>query len=191
MRCLSPSPGYSIQVFEGREQVVVDARGYANTIQLQKPVLADFDRLGLLDHEMEAALEFFSFSGLPEGVNPLTRIGVFDSEAYCQRFPKNERDEMLVQMDARLRELQLIFPSEFIIVEPPVKARPWPSYDEDTAEDVLKFQERLRIDPESIRLYELENKNRSEVVDAMGRLEFGDAYIPESESDQEEITVGA
>jgi hypothetical protein len=83
MRCISPYSGYSITVFEGNEQIVVDARGYAQTVVLEKPVIANFERSGLLDNEIEAALTSFTFAGLPEGINPLTRIAVFDTEAYC------------------------------------------------------------------------------------------------------------
>lgn len=171
MRCLSPHGGYSIQILEGNEQVVIDARGYAQTITLNKPVIANFDKSGLLDHEIEAALFMFNFSGLPEGVNPLTRISCFDTEAYVEQYPKDRRDELLVQIDSRLRELQERHPSEFIIVESPQAARPWPSYDDDTVEDVLKFQERLRINPQTIRVYEVENQNRPEIVEAMLRIE--------------------
>lgn len=182
MRCLSPHAGYSIQVIEGQEQVVVDARGFANTVQLHKPVIADFQQGGLLDHEIEAALEQFNFSGIPEGVNPLTRISSFDTEAYVERFPANQKDELLVQIDQRLRDLQKINPNQFIVVEQPYAERPWPSYDQDSAEDILKFQERLRINPELIRRYEVENKNRQTLVLAMLKKEDpdgADAYAEE------------
>jgi hypothetical protein len=170
MRCLSPHRNYSIQVIEGNEQVVVDARGHATTVQISKPVVADFDQSGLLDYEELAAFEHFTFSGLAEGVNPLTTLSVFDTEAYCQRFPKDRRDELNVQIDKRMRELQSIFPSEFIIVETPQAAKPWPRYDEYTVEDILKFQEALGVNPDEIRLYELENENRDELVIALLQL---------------------
>lgn len=171
MRCLSPHSNYSIQVFEGEEQVIVDARGFAQSHVLKKPIVADFRQGGLLDHEIEAALEFFNFSGLPDGVNPLTRVSSFDTEAYAETIPAARRDEMLVQINERLRELQARHPGEFIIVEQPVKERPWPSYDETAVEDILKLQEVLRMRPEDIRLYEIENANRPEVVAAMLALE--------------------
>lgn len=171
MRCLSPYAVYSIQVFEADEQIVVDQRGAAKTVVLSKPVIADFDRAGLLDHEIEAALESFNFSGLPEGVNPLTRIAVFDTEAYVQRFKAEDRAEMLEKIDARLRELQEIHPGEFIIVEQPEAAKPWPTYDEDSVEDIIRFQARLQVNPETVRIYETENENRPEIIEAMLRQE--------------------
>jgi len=180
MRAISPHAGYTIQVFEGIEQVVVDARGFANTVTLKKPVLARFQQGGLLDYEVDVALEYFNFSGVPDGVNPLTRVASFDLEAYCQQFPENERSEMYVQIDKRMRELSERFPSEFRIVDPPRKMEPWPSYDEDSIEDILKFRERLRINAESVRLYEVENKNRQPIIDAMLQVEDPD-YVPGGE----------
>lgn len=194
MRCISPHSNYSIQVIEANEQIVVDARGFAQSIVHSKPVIADFDQGGLMDYEIEAALENFNFSGIPEGVNPLTKIASFDTEAYIHRFPPAGRDELLIQIDQRLRELQVLHPNEFIIVEPPEAARPWPSFDKDTVEDVLKIQERLQFNPETIRLYEAENQNRLEIVEAMFRLEnpeAADELYGKVPSDEEGIEVVA
>lgn len=186
MRCLSPYSGYSIQVFEGQEQVVTDARGYATTTVLNKPVIADFEHQGVLDHELEAVLSAFTFSGLPEGVNPATRIGVFDTEVYAMRFPKKDRDAMQVQIEERLRELQPSRSAYFIIVDTPQAEKPWGSYDDETVEDVLKFQERLQIEPARVRRYEQENENRPEIVKAMTALE-----VEAVKDAEEEIIVGA
>ena len=197
MRCLSPSPRYSIQAFEGAEQIVVDARGFATTIVHEKPVICDFHQGGLLDHEIEAALENFNFSGIPEGVNPLTRVSFFDTEAYGERFKPDVREAKVASIDVRLRELADIYPSEFIIVDTPASAKPWPSYDTDTAAEIKEFQQRLGISPEVVRLYETENKNRKGIVAAMLRLENPEAaeeqYGTEVEDEEEgaEILVGA
>ena len=191
MRCISPHAKYSIQAFEGDEQIVVDARGYATRVVLKDPIVCNFDQGGLLDHEIAFALESFGFSGIPDGVNPLTRVSAFDTEAYVQRLPKERRDEVVVQLDERLRELEKLFPSEFRIVESPRAARPWPSYDEDSVEDILKFQERLRINPETIRLYEHENQHRQEIIDAMFLLEDPN-YVPEGKGEGDtEVVVQA
>src|SRR6266545_2892132 len=99
MRCLSPHSNYSIQVIEGKEEIVNDPRGAAITIQREKPVIADFDKQGLLDWEIDSALELLAFAGLPEGIHPLTRVGVFDTESFVQRFPKAQRESMLQKID--------------------------------------------------------------------------------------------
>lgn len=171
MRCLSRFSDYSIQVFEGRDQVVTDPRGYATLRTLDKPVIADFEHSGLLDHELETVLSSFTFAGLPEGVHPATRIGVFDTELYSMRFPEKDRDAMQVQIEQRLRELQKQHPNDFIIVELPHAEKPWGKYDELTVEDILKYQEALGADPTQIRRYEEENQNRPEIVKAMTALE--------------------
>lgn len=174
MRCVSPLGGYSIQVFEGNEQVGIDQRGVMHSVTLSKPVIANFEKGGLSDWEIEAVLTHFNFSGLPEGVNPLTRVAVFDTEAYVEQFPKADREDKLTAIDSRLRELQERFPSEFIIVDKPAVSVPWGSYDTDSVEEILTFQRRLGIDPEHIRLYEAEHERRQEVLDIMARLERGE-----------------
>lgn len=191
MRCLSPHAGYSIQVFEGDEQIVVDARGHAITVANRKPEIADFEPSGLLDHEIEAALECFNFSGLPEGVNPLTRIGIFDTESYGQRFPQAERESKIAAMDARLRELQERFPSEFVIVDQPDSPKPWPSYDEDSPEEIIAARERFGFSPELVRLYEVENENRQEIIESMWRLEDPEGAEEKFGPDEEKIVVSA
>lgn len=167
MRCISPHARYSIQIIEGDEQIVVDARGHATTVVQRKPVVADFRQGGLLDNELEVALESFNFSGIPDGVNPLTRISSFDTEAYTTRFPEADRPRLLEEINDRLRELQERFPSEFVVVDEPAAPKPWPSYDENTPEEIIEWREKLDIDPELVRRYEQENLGRKAVVDAM------------------------
>jgi hypothetical protein len=174
MRCLSPSANYSIQVFEADEtqNIVTDGKGMTRYIARSKPVVADFQKTGLLDHEIEAVLEKFNFSGLPEGVHPLTRVSVFDTEIYVMaRYKENERESMLKEIDTRLRELSEIFPNDFIIVDHPHAAKPWNKYDEHDLKEILSLQEQTGIAPETVRLYETENLNRPEVIEAMWRLE--------------------
>jgi hypothetical protein len=174
MRCLSSYSRYGIRLFGGDERIVNDPRGYAISIPIEEPVIAQFDKLGLLPHEEDLALQKLNFTTLPEGVHPLTRVGVFDSEAYClNRWPDDDdlRNDMQVKIDKALIDRQAKFPSHYICVEEPRAAKPWPSYDEDSVEDILKLQERLAFSPESVRRYEQENENRKEIVDAMTELE--------------------
>lgn len=192
MRCISPYSGYSITVFEGNEQIVVDARGFAQTVVLEKAVIADFERSGLLDNEIEAALTTFTFAGLPEGINPLTRIAVFDTEAYCSRLPGDRRDEMQVKMDQRLRELAKDHPSDFIVVDPPEIPRPWATYDDCSVEEVLALQSATGCDPESVYRYEQDTLSRPEVLEAMLRQYDpvkADADFGEAEDGKEEDPI--
>lgn len=198
MRCLSPHANYSIQVFEGKEEIVRDPRGYAQTLVLEQPVVADFQQGGMLDHEIEVALEMFNFSGVPEGINPLTRVATFDTEAYVQRLPKDRQDSVLVKMDERMRELSTTLAAgEFVIVETPRQSVPWPSYPDCSAEEVLALYERLKGPAgkplaERIRLYELENDNRDEIVKAMLMVEDPEAaraQFPEEGEAVAEVTA--
>lgn len=179
MRCLSPHSNYSIQVFEGKETVMMEARGHAYREVTKEPVIANFEQSGLTEYEILAALESFNFSGVPEGVNPLTRISVFDTDLYIEQMivkdedlDREELEELRVRIENRLRKLQARHPAEFIIVDPPLHAAPWPSYDSDSVEEILAARERFGFSPEAVRLYEVENQNREKVITAMLELEL-------------------
>jgi hypothetical protein len=171
MRCLSPHARYSINVFDAQEQIVTDARGYAHSRPIGLQVMANFENTGLLEHEIELALSSFSFSGLAEGVNPLTRIGVFDTEVFCLRYPESDREEIQMQIEQRLRELQEMHPSQFIIAETPTAAKPWDRYDEDGVEQILAVQQATGISPSVVRRYEEEHQNRKQIIITMSALE--------------------
>jgi hypothetical protein len=182
MRAISPIAKYGITIQSPRAKRGMDGAGVVVEYFDGDLIHAQFETSGLTEWEQIVALENFDFSGLPDGVNPLTRVSVFDSEAYVQRFPKDERDQIQKVIDNRLVELQQIFPSEFRIVEKPATAKPWPTYDENELEDtfdedgevvlgILSLQRLSGWSPEQIRLYEVENDNRPEVIAAMEALE--------------------
>lgn len=178
MRCISPYPRYSIQVFEGKERVAIDDKsGVAYSYTIEKPVVANFQQGGLLDHEIEFALTKFNFSGLAEGVNPLTRIATFDTETYAMQNGLDE--DGVAAIDQRLRHLAEQNPSEFIVIDQPAAEKPWPTYDEQSAEDVIFTRNLTDASPEKVRLYELEHEARQEVIDAMEALELEKAGVSE------------
>jgi hypothetical protein len=192
MRCISPSENYSIQVFEAddSQNIVTDNKGTTRYIARSKPVVADFQKTGLLDHEIEVALEKFNFSGLPEGVHPLTRVSVFDTELYCiANYKEKDRADKQDEIDSRLRELAELFPTQFVVVDHPAAAKPWENYDEQNVEEILTLQKLTGRSPEVVRLYEIENQNRQEVIEAMFRLE--DPEGAEREFGPEEVEVVA
>lgn len=168
-RAISPFGRYSIQIIEADERIVLDKSGHAISVPFSKPVIANFQQGGLMAHEIEAALERFNFSGVPDGVNPLTRLSVFDTESYA--LARGMSKDELKAMDDRFEYLAEINPSEFILVPMPLAPRPWPSYDDDSPEDIVEFQSRLGIPAEVVRLYESENKNRKSVLEAMANQE--------------------
>jgi hypothetical protein len=184
MRAISPIGNYSIQLIEQRVKRGLDRTGTVVEFYDGESVLAQFHRGGLTEWEELAALERFDFSGLPEGVNPLTRVSMFDTEAYVEQRYSNpdERAIVLKEIDERLLHLSTLFPSEFLVVDKPAAVKPWPTYDDTPVEDVIvdgevasvgifTMQGITGIKPETIRLYEVENKNRPEVIEAMETLE--------------------
>jgi len=198
MRAISPIGNYSIQLFEAIPKRGMDSSGTIVEYSDGKPVLAQFHRGGLTEWEEIAAIESFDFSALPEGTNPLTRVSVFDTEGLVQNIEdEKEREETLAKIDKRLRHLSTLFPAEFKIIEKPASPKPWPSYDENSVEEIFELQALTGVDPQDIRLYEVENQNRPEVIEACEVIElalrdpeaykarFGDAEQAET------ITVGA
>lgn len=178
MRCISPYPRYSIQVFEGKERVAIDDKsGVAYSYTIEKPVIANFQQGGLLEHEIEWALTKFNYAGLAEGVNPLTRVATFDTETYAIQNSLSE--EELAAVDARLRHLAELNPSEFVVVDQPAALKPWESYDEQSAEDVIFTRNLIDASPEKVRLYEIEHQARPEVIEAMEALELERAGVSE------------
>lgn len=184
MRCLSPHARYSINVFDAREEIVTDPRGYAHSRPIGLQVMANFEQLGLMEHELDLALTSFTFSGLAEGVSPASRIGVFDTEVYCLRFNKDDREALQTQIEERLRVLQEQNPSQFIIVDTPLAPKPWERYDEDSVEQILALQQATGARADVVRRYEEENQGRKTIVEAMKLLEGG-----EEQTQEEEIIV--
>ena len=173
MRAISPLARYGIQVVEAVPKRGMDSTGTIVEYTDAKPVHAQFTQGGLTEWEQIEALEHFDFSGLPEGVNPLTRVSVYDSEAAVAHIANpDERIAMQQLIDERLRHFSTLYPSEFRIVEKPPVPKPWPSYDGDSIEKVLQIQEATEYSPEAIRLYEMERPHpRVTLIQKMAELE--------------------
>jgi len=183
MRAISPISRYGIQLIEAVPKRGLDRTGAVVEYTDSKPVHAQFTQGGLTEWEQIAALEHFDFSGLPEGVNPLTRVSVFDSEAAVAHIANaTERIALQELMDERLRHFATLYPSEYMIVDKPPVPKPWPSYDTDSIEKVLQIQEATEYSPEAIRLYEMERPHpRVTLIQRMADLE--------KQANEEQITV--
>jgi hypothetical protein len=173
MRAFSPHGNYSIQLVEAVPKKGTDQAGNVVEYSDTKPIIAQFERSGLMVWEEQAVLEAFNFSGLAEGVHPLSTVGVYDSELAVQYVAdKSEREAKQKLIDARLSELQKMFPSQYIIVEKPALPAPWPTYDAtQDFEDVLTVMQATGVSPQTVRLYESENENRPEFIEALEALE--------------------
>lgn len=172
MRAISPITKYSIQLFEAIPKRGMDSTGTIVEYSDNKSVLAQFHQGGLTEWEEIAAIESFDFSALPEGVNPITRISVFDTEGLVANMEDGpEKEDFLERVEKRLAHLAGIFPAEFKIIDKPRSPKPWVSYDECTVEDIFRLQAETQTDPQDIRLYEVENLNREEVIEACEIIE--------------------
>ena len=157
MRVLSPHSGYSLQVIAGREVIEHDrVTGQAYTRTEVQPYIAHFEASatggGLFPHETELALRSFSFGAIPEGVNPVHRIAVFDTEAAA--LANDWTPEYKSAIEDRLKFLAAQAPSRMVVVEDLRAAKPWPKYDDADAEEIISYIGVLGIDPEIVRFYE-------------------------------------
>lgn len=168
-RFISPHSRYTVAIDPGHERLVTDQRGITFLHKESEPQVAQFEQSGMRDHEIQSALERWTFSGLPEGVNPLTRIGVYDPEANA--IAADWTDEGRKAVERKLWLQAEAHPGDLAFVLSPRQPMPWPSYDTDMVEEILQFQQRLGINPENVRRYEEENQARPEIVAAMWELE--------------------
>jgi hypothetical protein len=193
MRCISPYSNLLLHVLSPTVKRGVDRGGVLTEYEEGDEVIAQFRKMGLLEHEIEMALTTFNFSGLPDGVNPLTRIGAWDSESYCADAYEDDekREQMQKKIDAALRKhAERYGPNMFLIVDQPLAQIPWPTYDDCTVEEILDFQLKLGIPAEKIRLYEGENKNRKTVVQEMLVREGDPSAVAALEEGDEEVREG-
>jgi hypothetical protein len=172
MRAVSPHARFSLQLIEAPVKRGLDQSGnvveYADT----KPIVANFAQLGLHEWEQIAVLEYFNFSGLPEGVNPLSTIGVYDSEAQGMALGWDEK--MQKSVDERLEFLAKMNPASLIIVPTPAKLPPWRNYDHQDVQTIYRLFQETGADPEVVRLYEHENQGRQEIIQTMEALQRGE-----------------
>lgn len=173
-RYISRSPKYSVGIGEP-EMAQVNG-----LIFEQRPKKIGKFQQGLaLEHEIEAALKAFTFRGLPDGVPPETMISVFDTSDY-QKANKLS-DEERENVEEWLESLPS-FGADYIKVEELRAPKPWPSYDEDSVEDIVAAVDRFHFDVEDVRRYEQENENRSELLAQL--VERGAGNVERSDLDE-------
>lgn len=140
-----------------------------------KKRIAKFQQGLLLDHEIEAGLKAFTFKGLADGVEPQTRLSVFDTRDY-QKAHKLTDDERL-EIEAIL-EGSPAFGAEFIKVDEIHAPKPFPAYDDKDPEEILEVVEAAGIDPDVAYRYEAENLARPELLEAFAALGAADVGAP-------------
>ena len=168
-RFISPHSRYTVAIDPGHERMVTDQRGVTFLHRESEPTVAQFEQSGMRDHEIQEALTRWTFNGLPEGINPITRIGVYDPEANA--IAADWPDEARKKVERKLWLEAEAHPGDLAFCLSPRQPMPWPSYLSDTPEEILQFQERLGINPEIVRRFEEENEGRQEIIAAMWELE--------------------
>ena len=171
MRFVSRSPKYSVGVIEG-EMAQVNGLLFEN----RPKKIAKFTQGVALDHEVEAALKHFTFRGLPDGVPPETYVSVLDTADLQKQWKLSDEDRVTIE---KFLETLPGFGQDYIKVEEIRAPKPWPSYDEDSIEDILSAIERFKFDVEDVRRYEQENENREELLDSL--VELGAERVDRSE----------
>ena len=145
-------------------------------METSKKRIAKFQQGVLLQHEIEAGLKAFTFKGLADGVEPQTRLSVFDTRDYqkANRLTDEEREgieKILLGSPA--------FGSEFIAVDEITAPKPFPSYDEKEPEEILEVVEAAGIDADVAYRYEAENLGRVELLEAFTKLGAADVGVPQ------------
>lgn len=185
MRYVSRSPKYSVGVVEG-QMAQVNGLMFESTPKK----IAKFTQGLALDHEIEAALKHFTFRGLPDGVPPETYISVLDTRDYQKQ--EKLTDEERERIEQWLESLPS-FGQDYIKVEELRAPKPWPSYDEDSVEDIIGAIDRFHFDPEDVRRYEQENLDRAELLEKLVELGAEDVGHGEIENlqrfDREAIEI--
>lgn len=132
-------------------------------------IIAVFDQLTLTEDEVQFAIKGMHHKGLPidrdteEHFSPRSRISGFDSEkAQAENGWSDEERELVEQ---KLRESHH-YGSDHIELVPQPAALPWPTYDNDGAEQVVLIARATGLVEEAIA-YERENRNRDEVLVAL------------------------
>lgn len=159
MRYVSRSPKYSVGVKEGEFTQI-----NGMLVEQSQKKIAKFTQGLALDHEVEAALNAFTFNGLPDGVPPQTMISVLDTRDYQKQFKLT--DEERLEIEAHIESLPSCG-ADYIRVDEIRAPKPWPSYDEDSIEDIVSAIERFQFDADEVRRYEQENLNRSDLLEQL------------------------
>jgi hypothetical protein len=144
-------------------------------METSKKRIAKFQQGALLEHEVEAGLKAFTFKGLADGVEPQTRLSVFDTRDYqkANRLTDEEREEV-----EKILLASPAFGAEFIVVDEITAPKPFPSYDEKDPEEILEVVEAAGIEPDVAYRYEAENEARQELLEAFAKLGAADVGAP-------------
>lgn len=188
MRFVSKYKRYTV-VFQ-REIVEHYATGQSR--ELQPYLGCAFDLYGsMTPHEVVVARTAFSNYGLPTEVDnvtlidPLYRFSVFDTELFAKEHGLDDakREEMEAFLLSRPE-----YGGDYIMVEEPRLAPPWPTYDDfrgvrglPTAAAIAKKVSEDGFNVDDVIAYERQNANRSDVITELENIGAPEFVVDDNE----------
>lgn len=180
MQCISTSGRLALPI-RGELERLKDTHG--NLVRdTVRGLTAQFEPASMAPEHMREAVSRLPAFGRGVGLNedPYRRCGFFDSH-HAQRVNDwtDEDRELVEETLASLPENGV----DFLIVEAPKVAAPWPKYDSArSVGSIVSTVEQIGVDPQVVIDYERQNRDRAEVVEAMQRLidgQVSEAQVPD------------
>lgn len=140
-------------------------------VPAQRRVDANFQNTLVTNDDAVVGLTQLHHTGLPmwedteEDLDGRSRLSVWDSEwaAANEGFAEYEIEAVITAL-----RNSSDFGSDFVEIIAAQAPKPWPTYDEmDEADDIAQLVTFLGLEPGVVVKYELENKNRPEVIEAL------------------------
>ena len=191
MRFLSKFAKFSVKLIDPDERPLPNGK-----LHIVVPgVNAQFRPTNISDYEYKVALDTFQWNGRvveEDGMTPVGvrfRVGVYDTdeEARNNRWTEERRVEI-----EGLMKTAIGYGVDFVAVEAPKLAAPWPSYDEIKGPGAINKIKMLvtdgGYDAAYVVEYEKQNRNREPLIAEL------EALIPEPEvkvEEPDEVLLGA
>lgn len=176
MRFVADARKYTFNALNPIVEMVRDAHGGMRQVITDRGVLCQFTHGALLEWEYELAKNSFGLKGLAHDENPRRRFSAYDTELEARR--QGWSDEKRRMVEERLLEYATAGQGH-ILVEKPKLDPPWPRYDDirgrggkTTAQMIADAVRDLGHDPHYVIEYEKENRNRTDVVEAVEAVEL-------------------
>lgn len=170
MRFVAKYQKYAIQARPQREIVTIDGI----PMVAQEQIILEFEQGSLRPYEVDAGIsQLGARRGLPDGIDPSYRLSVFDTEWAQAAFGW---DNDTVEYAEKFLQANPSFGVDYIMVEEPKVAAPWPRY--DSIADLEQLVEKVVTDGFDIAdviAYERQNQNRPDVLAALELEQLPDA----------------
>lgn len=177
MYLISRSAGLTLPIRSQKTFYVQSGPNAGDVDHVVPALTAEFRPAGFVPPFAREAVSKLPNFGLGMGMyesgereDPYTRCGALDTDLEAIAQGWSDEDKLVVEQALMRANSNGI---EYIIVEAPAAAKPWPKYDDidgpDAAEQIAFYVNQLGVDPGVVKVYELENRKREDVVAAMDR----------------------